>query len=65
MARHKYLDNEYVFLERIHSKLAVPGECNTFSLLIFRYCKFGKDCVGLIFAFLAFSLRRKIKICND
>ena len=30
-----------------------------------KYCKFGKDRKSLIFAFLVFSLRRKIKICND
>ena len=30
------------------------------------YCKFGKDCVNLIFAFFfAFGLGCKIKICND
>ena len=29
------------------------------------YCKFGKDCVSLIFAFLAFNPGRKIKIRND
>ena len=29
------------------------------------YCKFGKDCVSLIFAFFALSLRRKVKIRND
>ena len=39
---------------------------NTFEVksvvfICFMYCKFGKDCVCLIFAFFAFSLGRKIK----
>ena len=38
----------------IHNLLSTSG-----------YCKFGKDCVRLIFAFFAFSLGRKIKIYND
>ena len=35
-------------------------------LVYYKYRKFGKDCVSLIFArFYAFSLGRKIKIRND
>ena len=46
-----------------------PSQCLTEQIwnvnLIKGYCKFEKDCVSLIFAFLAFSLGRKIKIRND
>ena len=29
-------------------------------IYIYIYCKFGKDCVSLIFAFFAFSLGRNL-----
>ena len=44
-----------------HSSLTREGE--GFDTLC--YCKFRNYCVSLIFAFLAFSLVRKIKIRND